>query len=305
MCYYSFNRYLQDRYGTRVHRLSLDAGFTCPNRDGTLDDAGCIYCNEGAFVKYAGQSVSLSRQIEESMAFAGERFKAEKFIAYFQASSGTYASPDELKEKYDIIKGYPDVVGLFISTRPDCVDDEKLSLIESYKKDYEVWIEYGLQTVHERTLKEINRRHTFTQTGEAIRKTHTHGIKTAVHVILGLPGETGSDMIETARAIGRLGVSGVKLHTLHVLKGTKLDQLYKEGRVSILSQGEYVSLACDFLENLPEECVIFRLASSAEPDLLVAPGWMNDRSSVIDEIKKEFTKRGTRQGSSTASASGT
>ncbi len=296
MCYYSFSKYLKGRYGTRVHRLSLDAGFTCPNRDGTLDAEGCIYCNEKGFSRFAGKNLSLYEQIERSMAFARERFKAEKFIAYFQNASGTYAPVKKLKETYDVIKDYTDIVGLFISTRPDCIDDEKLELIKSYKDDYEVWVEYGLQTIHDKTLKVINRKHSFEQSREAIEKTAEKGIKVAVHVILGLPGESAGDMIATAREISKLPVSGVKIHVLHVLKDTKLEELYKEEKIGLLTEKQYIKEVSGFLENLRPDCVIFRLLSDADPDYLIVPTWINSKAAVIKGIKEELHARGSRQG---------
>ena len=288
MRYHSFSQYLRNKYGTRVYRLSLDAGFTCPTRDGSLGSEGCIYCNEEAFSQFAAKEVPLREQIERSMAFAGKKLKAEKFIAYFQNASGTYAPTQRLKDTYDIIKGFPDIVGLFISTRPDCVDDEKLDLIKSYTDDYEVWIEYGLQTVHDRTLKVINRGHTYAETERAIKKTAQKGIKIAAHVILGLPGESREDMIKTARRIAELPVSGVKLHVLHVLKDTRLEELYNKGEIKLLTRDEYAEIACEFLKNLRPDCVILRLVSDAKKEVLVTPEWINDKSGVIKEIEKKL-----------------
>ena len=296
MRYYSFNSYLKSKYGERVHRLSLDAGFTCPTTGGTLGRKGCIYCNEKGFSPFAGQEVPLREQVDRSIAFARERYKAEKYIAYFQNASGTHAPVHKLRQTYDIIKDFPGIVGLFISTRPDCVDDEKLALIRSYADDYEVWIEYGLQTIHDKTLDFINRGHTFSQSVQAIKKTAEKGIKVAVHVILGLPGETKEDMTETARAIAGLPVSGVKLHVLHVLKDTKLESLYREGKIELLARDEYVTAACDFLESLRPDCIIFRLVSEAREEFLVAPEWINDKGRVISQIEKELEDRGSLQG---------
>jgi radical SAM protein (TIGR01212 family) len=296
MRYYSFNTYLRSKYGERVHRLSLDAGFTCPTRDGTLDRKGCIYCNEKGFSPFAGKKASLREQIEMSIVSAREKYKAEKYIAYFQNASGTYAPVSELRRAYDIVKDFPSVVGLFISTRPDCVDDEKLDLIQSYTDDYEVWIEYGLQTIHDETLDFINRGHTFSQSVQAIKKTAEKGIKAAAHVILGLPGETREDMIDTARAIAGLPISGVKMHALHVLKNTMLENLYRDGKTDLLTRDEYVKTACDFLENLRPDCVIFRLVSDARKEFLVAPEWINDKGKVISRIEKELEARDSRQG---------
>ncbi len=294
--YYSFNDYLQEKYGGRVQRLSLNAGFTCPTRDGKIDTEGCIYCNEKGFSPYSDTRLPLKKQIEEAMEYAKKRYKAERFIAYFQNATNTYGPHSKLKKAYDIIKEFPDIVGLYISTRPDCIDKEKLDLIESYSKNYEVWLEYGLQSSHDRTLKFINRRHTFHDFVEAAKMTAKRGIKVGAHVILGLPGETREDMVKTAEKIGSLPVSGIKLHILHVLKGTKLEEYHKEGKINLLPFQEYVNTACDFLEATDPKCVVFRLVSDANPDYLVAPKWINKKSEVINAIKKEFEKRGTKQG---------
>ncbi len=297
MYYYSFSSYLREHYGCKVRRISLDAGFSCPNKDGKAGRGGCIYCNELAFSPFAGKALTLDEQITRSISSAKERGIAEKFIAYFQNATNTYAETQKLKAVYDVIKKYPEIVALSISTRPDCVDEEKLDLIESYKNNYEVWVEYGIQSVHDRTLLAINRGHTFGVAEEAIKKTAERGIKVGVHVILGLPGENREDMIATAGTLAQLPVDGVKLHVLHVLKGTALEGLYKEGKVQLLGREEYAGLACDFLENTPPDRVILRLVSDAARDVLIAPEWINDKLSIISEIETEFSSRKTSQGS--------
>ncbi len=296
MRYYSFNNYLREKFGTKVHRLSLNAGFTCPNRDGTLSNEGCIYCNEEGFSPFIAKDISLDRQIEESMAFASRRYGAGKFIAYFQNATGTYAPVEKLKETYDIIKNYPDIVGLFISTRPDCIDASKLDLIGEYTADYEVWMEYGMQTSHDRTLEAINRKHTFAQSRSAIEETAARGIKAGVHVILGLPGETVSDMIETADRISDLPVSGVKFHVLHVLENTRLEAMFTSGKIKLLDMEEYVNIISGFIEHLPRKCVVLRLVSDAKKEILVAPAWMQDKQKVISAIKKRLEYLDTYQG---------
>ncbi|MEA3489767.1 MAG: TIGR01212 family radical SAM protein [Candidatus Omnitrophota bacterium] len=295
--YYSFNNYLRERFGEKVRRISLNAGFTCPNRDGTLGESGCIYCNELGFSPFAATGKPLRQQLEVSLRRTGKKYGAKKFIAYFQNAAGTNASPDRLKAAYDVIREYPGIVALFISTRPDCVDNEKLDIIKSYSEDYDVWIEYGLQTVNDRTLEDMKRRHSFSQCVDAIEMTARRGIKVGAHVILGLPGETGEDMIRTARSISELPVSGVKLHVLHVLKDTELERMFRRGGIDLLSRDNYIKAACDFIENLKPDCVIFRLVSDADKDFLVAPEWINDKQAVIRGIEEEFTARGTFQGS--------
>ena len=297
MCYYSFSSYLKEKYGTKVRRISLNAGFSCPNVDPARGRGGCIFCNEFGFSRFAGSDATLREQIESSMADAGKKSGIRKFIAYFQNATNTNASVRELRTTYDAIREYPEIVALFISTRPDCVDDKKLDLIAGYTGDYELWVEYGLQTVRDRTLKALKRGHTFRQAAEAIEMTAKKGIRVGAHVILGLPGETAEDMIATAREISRLPVSGVKLHVLHVLRDTELEEMYLRREVALMGRGEYVSAVCDFLENLKPDRVVLRLVSDARKEFLVAPEWINDKLSVIDEIRAEFAARGTRQGS--------
>ncbi len=294
--YYSFNDYLQEKYGTRVQRLSLNAGFTCPTRDGKMDTEGCIYCNEKGFSPMAGTRLSLEEQVVRAVDFAKRRYKAGKFIAYFQNATNTYAPYSKLKKAYDIIKQFPDIVGLYISTRPDCINEKKLDLIESYSGDYDVWIEYGLQSAHDRTLRFINGRHTFHDFVKAVKMTAARNIKFGVHVMLGLPGETSDDMLKTAGKIAALPVSGIKLHVLHVLRKTKLEKYYDKGDIRIFSLDEYVKTVCDFLELMDPGCVVFRLVSDANPDFLVAPKWINRKSEAISAVKKEFENRKTRQG---------
>ena len=294
---FSFNTYLRNRFGRRVQWLSLNAGFSCPNRDGKISKNGCIYCNEEGFLPFAKTRLSLEQQIRQSMNYARNRYKAEKFIAYFQNATNTYAPLDKLKKTYDIIREFPDIVGLYISTRPDCIDEKKLELISSYSKDYDVWIEYGLQSVHDRTLKFINRGHVFHDFVQAAEMTVNKNIKVGAHVILGLPGETREDMLKTAEKIAKMPVSGIKFHMLHVLKDTELERYYKKGRIRLLTFNEYVGNICDFLEITSPVCVIFRLVSDAKDDFLVGPKWINRKSEVITAINNEFKRRGTRQGS--------
>ena len=295
MHYYSFSKYLKDKFGTKVRRLSLNPGFPCPHKDFASGKGGCIYCNEEGFSQFARTDLSIREQLSRGI----ERLSASginKYIAYFQNATATNAPVEELKKAYDEIKAFPGIVALSISTRPDCVDDEKLDLIAGYRDEYDVWIEYGMQSVHDSTLVKINRGHTHAQTRDAVESTARRGIKAAVHVILGLPGESREDMIATAREIAAMPVWGVKLHVLHVLKDTVMEELYKNGKIGLLPAEEYAALACDFLENLRRDQVILRLVSDAAPGSLVDPLWINDKSRVITAIEKEFDRRGTRQG---------
>lgn len=295
--YYSFSEYARERFKARVYRISVNAGFSCPNRDGTLGDEGCFFCNEKGFSRFAQTPLSLKEQIESSRKFYRERFHADKFVVYFQNAANTNAGLTQLRSAYDVIRDFSDVVGLFISTRPDCVDDEKLDLIAAYGREYEVWLEYGLQSIHEKTLKALNRRHTLAHFLKAVEDTAKRGIKSSAHVILGLPGETREEMMETAKTLAGLPVSGVKLHVFHVLRETRFDEIYKAGKLRLLTQEEYVRLACDFLERLKPDCVIMRLVSNASEDVLSGPEWINRKQRVLSAVEAEFKRRGTRQGS--------
>jgi radical SAM protein (TIGR01212 family) len=294
--FYSFNTYLREIFKERVHRISLNAGFGCPNLDGYLSSSGCIYCNNRAFAVYAHSNSSIEEQIEKSINFYSEKLVIKKFIAYFQAFTNTYADTDTLREKYDVIKKFPQIVGLFISTRPDFIDEEKIKLISSYKDNYLVWVEYGLQTTHNHILKIINRNHTYEDFIKALDLTRKYGINVGVHIIAGLLDETYEEVMEDARRLGLLDIQGVKFHILHVLKDTLLEKRYSEGKVNLLSQDEYTKIICDFLERLPSSVVLLRLVSTASMDYLVAPLWINNREEVILSIKKELEKRGTYQG---------
>lgn len=294
--FYSFNRYLRDKFGQRVQKISLDAGFGCPNIDGNLSTDGCVYCNNKGFGKYARLGKSVEEQIEDSITFYGQRLGVKKFIAYFQSFTNTYADLEILKEKYDLIRKYPQIVALFISTRPDCINEEKIKLIADYQEDYLVWIEYGLQTTHNRILNLINRNHTYEDFLSALDLTRRYKINVGIHLILGLPSLTYGDMLVDIERIASLDIQGIKFHVLHVLKDTKLEELYRKGEINLLSQKEYIGIICDFLERLPKSLVILRLVSSALGDYLIAPLWMNDKHRVLEGIRKELEKRGTYQG---------
>ncbi|MFC1570630.1 TIGR01212 family radical SAM protein [Candidatus Omnitrophota bacterium] len=293
MYYNSFNNYMKDRFGTKVRKIGLNAHFTCPHIDLDKGRTGCIYCNERGHSDFVGTKLSLKEQIEHVISDGGDD---KKYIAYFQNATGTNARVEDLKNAYDVIKTYPEIVGLSISTRPDSVDKDKLDLVASYTDKYEVWMEYGLQTIHDKSLEKIKRGHTFSQTVRAIEMTAERGIKTGVHVILGLPGESAGEMIETAKEISRMPVDGVKMHVLHVLKDTELEKMYKKGEVELLGLDEYVSLACSFIENLDNRIIVMRVCSDAREEVLVAPLWTSDKKKVFTLIDNEFLKRGTRQG---------
>jgi hypothetical protein len=270
--YYDLNSYLRSIFGCRVQKISLDAGLTCPNRDGTISTGGCIYCNSrGSGTGAYSQGLSVTDQIVKGKAFLRKRYKAEKFIAYFQSFSNTYGPHERLLELYDEACAVDDIVGLSIGTRPDCIDESLLALFERYAENLLVWIEYGLQSVHDKTLAFINRGHDVNCFIKAVEATKNRGIKICAHVILGLPFEHRNDMLATAKAIGAMGIDGIKIHLLYVVKGTVMETLYREGRYRCLAQEEYAELVCDFLELLPPDMVIQRLTGDPHPGELVAP----------------------------------
>lgn len=280
-----YNDYLRGKYGSKVHRIAIDAGFTCPNRDGTKGTEGCIYCNSnGSRASYVNPARSVRDQIKARIEYLQSSKAAKKFIVYFQAFTNTHAPVEQLKNIYDAVLDFDGIVGISIGTRPDAIDREKLGLIASYKKKYEIWIEYGLQSAHDRTLEWIGRGHTFDDFAQAVRMTKEFGIPICAHVILGLPGETRKEMLQTARKIKELGVEGIKLHVLHVLKGSRLEKLYKEGKIRLLEEDEYVGLACDFLKNLSPDIIVQRLTAQGSKADHIAPLWALDKTGTIKKI---------------------
>ncbi|MFO7891351.1 MAG: TIGR01212 family radical SAM protein [bacterium] len=299
MRYNNFSSFLKNKYGEKVWKIPLHAGFSCPNLDGTLSDTGCIYCNNKAFNIQAGKnSQSVDEQIRSSIQRLKKTRKVSKFIAYFQTYTNTYAPVDTLKKTYDIVLNYPEIVALSIGTRPDCVDQEKLDLIERYTDTMDVWLEYGLQSMHDNTLKRINRGHTYEDFLKAVRLTKERNIAICVHVIAGLPGETRDDFLQTVQAVAGLKIDGIKFHPLHVLKDTVLEQMYYRNQITLLKAEDYADIICDALEILPEKVVIQRLTADADEQFLVAPEWCSKQGKmkVIDLINRKLEVRQTCQG---------
>jgi len=295
--YHDLNSYLREIFGCRVQKISLDAGLTCPNRDGLISTGGCIYCNSrGSGTGAMKKGLSITVQIMKGKEFLGKRYKAEKFIAYFQGFSNTYGTYEKLKGLYEEALAIDDIVGLSIGTRPDCIDESTLTMLQGYTKDYLIWIEYGLQSIHDRTLAFINRGHDVKCFKMAVEKTRKRGIKICTHVILGLPFEDRDDMLATAEAVAAMGIDGIKIHLLYVIKGTRMEKLYLEGRYRCLGQEEYTDLVCDFLELLPPDMVIQRLTGDPHPAELVAPEWSLRKNETISLIKKALANRDSWQG---------
>jgi radical SAM protein (TIGR01212 family) len=295
--YRDLNTYFRRLFGCRVHKVTVDAGLDCPNRDGSLSTGGCIYCNaKGSGTGAHGQGLSITQQIEDSKARIARRFKTNKLMAYFQSFTNTYAPVDQLKALFDEALAVENVVGLAIGTRPDCVGPEVLDLLEAYAQKHLIWIEYGLQSVHDRTLSLINRGHDFACFKRAVTATRNRNISICAHVILGLPGETRDDMLQTADAVAAMGIDGVKLHLLYVVRGTPLEALYRQGRCQCLAQREYAERVCEFIERLPKSTIIQRLTGDPHPDELVAPAWSLKKKETLELIHNLFEEKRTWQG---------
>jgi len=305
---YTFSQYVNKRFGKRVYKICVDAGFTCPNRDGSKGEGGCSYCNNDAFSGMRRSDLqdnktlpSIESQIISGKAKLIKRYRAEAFLLYFQPYSNTYAPLDTLKKMYDYVYYDSDIVGISVGTRPDCITTDKVHLLELYTKDKEVWIEYGLESSHDRTLQLINRGHTCQDFLNAIEMTSGHEIKICVHIIFGLPGENHSDMLTTVKRIAALPVHAIKFHPLHIVKGTKLYDQWRmqetnKGHESvavlkIMELDEYVHLVCDALALLPPSMIIQRLTGEAASDLLIAPEWIRRKNEVINMIHAELKKR--------------
>lgn len=296
MEYMKFNDYLKEKYGGRIQKIAIDAGFTCPNRDGSKASGGCTFCNNQSFSPFAMTKQTVKDQIEKSMNFYKSRFKNIKgFIAYFQAFTNTYAPVEKLREVYDQAMEYTEIIGMSIGTRPDCADEDVLDLIASYTLEKpEIWIEYGIQTAHFKTLRAINRAHGVADFVDAVLRTKKRsGIKVCAHVILGLPGEDYEDMMETAKLIAALPIDGIKIHPLHIVKHTVMEKQYLKGEIKALDLNEYAKLALDFLSYLPKDIIVHRITGEATEDELIAPYWCspNYKMQVLDTIKQEFENR--------------
>ncbi|MBW2058815.1 MAG: TIGR01212 family radical SAM protein [Deltaproteobacteria bacterium] len=286
----------RERFGSRVQRISLDAGLTCPNRDGRVGVGGCIYCNPLGSGTGLSRHLSITEQLERGKDLLRRRYKARKFIAYFQSFSNTYAPLERLRRLYDEALSVRDVVGLTIGTRPDCVGEPVLDLLGEMGQRTYVLMEYGLQSMHDRTLDLINRGHHFEAFVDAVARTRRRGLEVCAHVILGLPGEDKSDMLETARALGRMDIQGVKIHLLYVIRNTPLHRLYQQGAYRCLSREAYVDAVCDFLSLLPPEVIIHRLTGDPHPQELVAPLWALEKQANLQAIRDGLRERHTWQG---------
>ena len=297
--YYPFSQFLREKFGCEVYKLPVDGGFTCPNRDGKIGYGGCTYCYNPSFSpSILLQKSSISLQVKYRKALLKRKGKVNKFLVYFQSYTNTYAKVKILKRLYDEAIQDKDVIGFCIGTRPDCVPDEVLDLIESYAKDYHIWLEYGLQSIHNETLLRIRRGHNFAQFEDAVKRTQGRNIFICVHIILGLPGEVKEDILKTARALAGMGIDGIKLHHLQVIKNTRIAREFSKGEFKVLSPEDYIKLVCDVLELLPARITIQRLVGEVLQDkMLVAPRWNLNKHRILSAIDQELVDRDSFQGS--------
>lgn len=295
--YYSLHAMLQERFGEKVYKLALNGGMTCPNRDGTLDSRGCIFCSAGGSGDFAGsREQSVTDQIETQKSLLQEKRPVKKFIAYFQAYTNTYAPLEHLERIFTAACAHPDVVALSIATRPDCLSDEVIALLAALNQQKPIWVELGLQTVHPRTASYIRRGYDLDCFEQAVAKLHTHRLEIIVHTILGLPGEHKEQLLQTITYLNRQPIQGIKLQLLHVLKGTDLARDYENGCFAVLTQAEYLDILISALEHLSPETVIHRLTGDGPKDLLIAPKWSAAKRTVLNQLHQQMKAQNTWQG---------
>lgn len=287
MEYLSFNKYLKDKFGQKVYKISLDGGFTCPNRDGKTGTRGCIFCSKGGSGDFAeNREMSITEQIESGKKKVEKKIKSGKYIAYFQAFTNTYAPVEILRQKYEEAINHPDIVALSIATRPDCLGDDVLRLLDEMNKIKPVFVELGLQTVHQKSAKYIRRGYDLSVYDKAVRDLKKIGVNVVVHVILGLPNESENDMLETVKYVCESGANGIKLQLLHVIDGTDLAKDYEKGLFKTLEFDEYVNLIVKCVKIIPKDIVIHRLTGDGAKKDLIAPLWSADKKRVLNAINK-------------------
>jgi uncharacterized protein len=295
--YYSLNYFLREKFGEKVFKISLDAGFSCPNRDGTISKGGCVFCSERGSGDFAGnRCFSIGAQFEDIKAMMNKKWKEGKYIAYFQAYTNTYAPINVLREKYEEAIKQEGVVALAIATRPDCLSDEVLDLLEEFSKRVYLWVELGLQTSSDKTAKLINRGYNLQIFEEALEKLRKRNIDVVVHTIFGLPGETKEDMLNTVEYIAHKPIKGVKFHLLHLMEQTPMVKFYEKGILKFLDQEEYIELICKSITMLPQSMVIHRLTGDAPRELLIGPMWSLKKWEVLNSIDRKFIEKDIYQG---------
>ena len=297
----SYTEYFRKQFGERVQKVTIDAGFTCPNRDGTKGTGGCTYCNNDAFnPSYCLPYKGITKQIEEGIEFHANRYRrAKNFLAYFQAFSNTYAPLEQLRKFYEEALSIPGIIGLVIGTRPDCIDEEKLNYLQQLSQNYYIMVEYGIESCNNESLKKINRGHTFEDGVEAIKKTGAKGIKTGAHFIFGLPGESRQEMLDQVYKINKLPLNNIKFHQLQIIKDTQMALHYKLSPTyfQLFERDEYIEFFCTFLERLNPEFVIERFTAEVPPRYLAGPGWGLLRTNhLLHLLEKRLEEKDTWQG---------
>lgn len=287
MEYYSFNRYLRERFGCKVYKISINGGFTCPNRDGTLGTRGCIFCSAGGSGDFAeSPELSITQQIEKGKERVKNKIKSGKYIAYFQAFTNTYAPVEALRKKFTQAINHPDIVMLSVATRPDCLPEEVIELLKELNEIKPVSVELGLQTIHEKSAEYIRRGYRLECYDNAVKRLKAAGLEVVCHIILGLPGETKSDMIESVDYACKSEIDGIKLQLLHVLKGTDLAKDYENGKFKVLTMDEYLDILKSCLDIIPKNIVIHRLTGDGAKKDLIAPLWSADKKRVLNAVSR-------------------
>ncbi|BCZ43973.1 TIGR01212 family radical SAM protein [Clostridium gelidum] len=295
--YHSLNYFLRDKFGEKVFKISLDGGFSCPNRDGKISSGGCLFCSESGSGDYAGdRELSITKQFNHIKEMMAHKWKSGKYIAYFQAYTNTYAPVEELRRKYEDALNQEDVVAIAIATRPDCLGDEVLDLLEEINNKVYLWIELGLQTSNDETAKRINRGYKLEVFEDAMKKLKERNIDVVVHDILGLPGETKEDMLKTIEYIAQSGAKGIKFHLLHLMKQTPMVKVYEKGELEFLSQEDYIELITKGIAMIPKEMVVHRLTGDAPRELLIGPMWSLKKWEVLNSIDKALEDNDLWQG---------
>lgn len=290
--YYSLNQYLKDTFGEKVYKIALDGGFTCPNRDGTLGTGGCIFCSGAGAGEFAqNRGLSITQQLVQGKALLSKKIKDGKYIAYFQAFTNTYGPVERLRQLYEEALAPEDIVALSVATRPDCLPQEVVELLAELNRKKPVWVELGLQTMHERTADYIRRGYPLRVYEDAVCRLKAAGITVITHVILGLPYETEQEMKQTVSYVDQSGVDGIKLQLLHVIRGTDLEREYLSGKFEVLTMEAYVKLVADCLELIPPQMVVHRLTGDGDKRTLVAPMWSADKKRVLNALNAELRKR--------------
>ncbi len=295
--YYSYRYFLKNRYGHRVQRVSIDAGFTCPNVDGTVAFGGCTFCDNRSFSPSRRQpKFTITEQINDGINRLKRRYKCEHFTAYFQPATNTYAPVEKLRQMYDEALSHPDIVAMSVGTRPDCVPDDVLDLLQEFAQRTDLTVEYGMQTMHDKSLDWMNRGHHHDAMVEAMERSHGRGFEICAHIMLGLPGESHEDMLATAHEVVRLGLDAVKIHNLYAVENTPLADQVRSGQVKLMERDDYVSTLVDFLELLPQNIIVERISGDSPDNYFIGPAWCLDKPMVLKAVEAEFSHRGTWQG---------